>query len=118
MDASALFGVIAQMGSAICKIQEDLQTPPPWVSDVSEKLKRMDTLDRGFSSLTDVVGEPRGTQTSRRVFLRGVGAGRAPEHLGDNFGAFRGRTDERSGLSRAGRQPHGRRQRHGQAGRF
>ena len=60
MDASALFGVIAQMGSAICKIQEDLQTPPPWVSDVSEKLKRMDTLDRGFSSLTDVVGEPRG----------------------------------------------------------
>lgn len=57
VDASALFDVIARMGGAIAKLQDDLQTVPPWVADVSEKLKRMDKLDRGFSSLTDVVGD-------------------------------------------------------------
>merc|ERR1712091_175581 len=38
------------------KLQKDLETPPPWVADVSERMKRVETLDRGFSSLTDVVG--------------------------------------------------------------
>ena len=52
-----LFDVIARMGGAIAKLQDDLKTPPPWVADVSEKLKRMDKLDQGFSSLTDVVGD-------------------------------------------------------------
>ena len=56
LDASKLFDVIAKMGESIAKIQDELQVPPPWVADVSEKLKRMDKLDRGFSSLTDVVG--------------------------------------------------------------
>ena len=57
IDASKLFDVIARMGGAIAKLQDDLKTPPPWVADVSEKLKRMDKLDQGFSSLTDVVGD-------------------------------------------------------------
>ena len=57
IDASKLFDVIARMGGAIAKLQDDLRTPPPWVADVSEKLKRMDKLDQGFSSLTDVVGD-------------------------------------------------------------
>ena len=57
IDASKLFDVIARMGGAIAKLQDDLKTPPPWVADVSEKLKRMDKLNQGFSSLTDVVGD-------------------------------------------------------------
>jgi hypothetical protein len=56
LDATKLFDVITKLGASVAKIQEDLVTPPPWVADVSEKLKRMDKLDRGFSSLTDVVG--------------------------------------------------------------
>ena len=46
------------MGGAIAKLQDDLKAPAArGVLRRLEKLKRMDKLDQGFSSLTDVVGD-------------------------------------------------------------
>ena len=59
IDASKLFDVIARMGGAIAKLQDDLKTPPPWVADVREKLAWYEQeINRHSSKLAPTTAPP------------------------------------------------------------
>ena len=54
--AAALMRLVAQMCLRLEAVQGDV-TNPPWLKDTMRKLRKLDELDRGFSALTEVVGE-------------------------------------------------------------